>query len=173
MNKFMVALLLGIAILLSSVSQAIALSCAPPQPVKKEMEQSSIVFKGKAIEIKKNGLAVFQVEEAWKGVSQPVIQVYDNGWDPYIEDADYLVFGSLQDGKLRRNLCGRTGLWDKAQEDAMKEADLTPIAFNKEEALPIPVERSHVGFVMPAALLSFLILFAVVLWRRLRRRSDK
>lgn len=130
MKKLIVIVMfLMIGLTVFTLPKATALSCAPPQPVQQEMERSSVVFKGKATEIKSVGLIVFQVEKAWKGIDSPIIEVYDNGWDPFTIGADYLVFANQRDGKLKTNLCGRTGPWDKAQEDSMKETKIEPTLF--------------------------------------------
>lgn len=72
MKKLFTAILLIIvAFILWTAPQAEALSCAEPRPVKEEMDRSTVVFKGKAVEIKKDGLTVFRIDEAWKGVETP------------------------------------------------------------------------------------------------------
>jgi hypothetical protein len=102
LNKLIGVLLLMATFFLNTVHEAEALSCAPPQPVMQEIEQSEIVFKGEAIEIKENGLTVFQVDEAWKGVTKSTIQIYDNGWDPYKKGTVYLVFVSQRGENLEQ-----------------------------------------------------------------------
>jgi hypothetical protein len=178
MNKlFLIVLLVLIGFILSTPPQVEALSCVPPQPVQQEMEQSSIVFKGRAIEIKDGGLTVFRVEEAWKGIENPVVEIYDNGWDPFIKDTDYLVFGSLRNGELRSNLCGRTGPWDKAREEAMKETNIQPTVFNLDGPLDVTEHseqsRPHLGTNVLAALLLVLIIMSlIVVWKSKKRRKD-
>lgn len=173
-----VVLIIWIAVVgffLSIAPQAEALSCEPPQPVKQEMERSSIVFKGKAIQIKNGGLTVFQVEVAWKGVKGPIVEIYDNGWDPFKKNTEYLVFGSEKDGERRMNLCGRTGQWDKAREEAMKETDIQPTVFQKEATVKERSEQSRlqIGTIILAVLLISLIsMLCIVMWRRKIRRTD-
>jgi hypothetical protein len=177
MNKLILIVLLTlIGFIISTPPNVEALSCAPPQPVQQEMEQSSIVFKGRAIDIKNGGLTVFRVEEAWKGIEDSVVEIYDNGWDPYIKDTDYLVFGSLRNGELRSNLCGRTGPWDIARKEAMKETNIQPTVFNIEVPLVV-TERSEqsrpqLGTNVLVALLLVLILISlIIVWKRKKRRS--
>lgn len=176
MKKLIVIILLTMVLFaLGTAPQTEALSCAPPQPVKQEMERSTVVFKGKVIDIK-NGLTVFQVEEAWKGVEESTFEIYDNGWDPFIKGTDYLVFGSVWEGKLRTNLCGRTGPWNKTQEDAMKETNIEPNVFKKEAPL-VAVENSEqsmpqMGLIILAIVLFLILLSFVVVWRRKNRRTD-
>ncbi|RKN83934.1 hypothetical protein [Paenibacillus ginsengarvi] len=178
-KRIWLALLVSIGCFVGVSSQANASSCAPPQPVKQELESSSIVFKGKATEVKKGGLTVFQVEEAWKGVKSTVVELYDNGWDPYTPGNEYLVFGGERDGGLRTNLCGRSGLWDQAREDAMKKENLQSTVFSPGSAPVIAksVERTgtqSMGVVVAGAVIVLLALAAVsiVLWRNMRRGAD-
>lgn len=168
-----VILLAGIGWLLSAAPLAHALSCAPPQPVREELAESDVVFKGRAVEIKDRGLTVFRVEQAWKGVDRPVLEIYDTGWDPYAKEADYLVFGSRRDGELRTNLCGRTGLWDADREAAMQKAPVRPVVFQGELLVPpAESERSqpYVWIVAAALLAALLIPLSSFITRRRRTR---
>ncbi|MBD0384792.1 hypothetical protein [Paenibacillus sedimenti] len=175
MKKLIVIVMLAmIVFLLNTVPKAEALSCAPPQPANQEMERSSVVFKGRAIDIKSGGLTVFQVEKAWKGIEGPIIEIYDNGWDPYTKSTDYLVFGSKRDGKLRTNLCGRTGPWDTAQEEAMKEIKPEPTVFKEVIAESSKQFNPQTWPVIMAILLFLIILLFIfsVVWIRKKRRTD-
>ncbi|XEC95778.1 hypothetical protein AB6A23_04195 [Paenibacillus tarimensis] len=139
-----------------------------------ELESSSVVFKGRAIEIKNEGLTIFQVEEAWKGVEEAHIEIYDNGWDPYSVKTDYLVFGSLRDGELRTNLCGRTGPWDNTREEAMNKTGIQSAEFFNNEVPPTTnghLERSwsQTEAVILVIFTFLIILSLIVVWRRKRR----
>lgn len=173
--------LIGIVILamigfaLYNVPNAEALSCAPPQPAKQEIEQSSVVFKGRAIDIKSGGLTIFQVEVAWKGIDDQIVEIYDNGWDPYTKGTEYLVFGSQRDGKLKTNLCGRTGPWDTAREEAMKGTNLDPIVLKNE--VPQIVGDSSERFnrqiwpvIMAIFTLSLILLISIVMVSKKRKK---
>jgi hypothetical protein len=175
MKKRIVIVMLAMIGSIHIAPKVVALSCASPQPATQEMERSSVVFKGRVIEIKSGRLSVFQVEKAWKGIESPIVEIYDNGWDPYTTGTDYLVFGSQRDGKLRTNLCGRTGPWDTAQEEAMKEIKLEPTTFIKE-APQVLVESSkqfkpQTWNVMMAILLFLIFLLFSLLWIRKKRRN--
>lgn len=175
MKKFIGILLLTMIVFaLGTAPQAEALSCAPPGPAKEELERSSVVFKGKVIEIK-NGLTTFKVETAWKGVKESTFEIYDNGWDPFIKNTDYLVFGSIREGKLRANLCGRTGPWNNTQEDAMKETNIQPGVLEKEEPLAAAENSKQSmpqkGLIMLAIGLLLILLSIVVVWRWKNRRT--
>lgn len=176
MKKLIIIVWLAVIGIWCTVPQAEALSCAPPRPVHQEMQESSVVFKGKVIDIKSGGLTVFQVDQAWKGVEDPRMEIYDNGWDPYTKGTEYLVFGSQREGQLRTNLCGRTGPWDKAREEAMRDSSIQPTVLKTEGApiAPDPSELSepsnrYNGIIILAGLLLLLIpLFLIV-----RRRRNK
>ncbi len=129
--------------LLHSASGVHALSCAPPGPVEEELKASSVVFMGEVLERNKEGLAVFRVEKAWKGIKEPSIQIYDNGWDPFRAGGRYLVFGTEQDGKLRMNLCGRSGIWTEAADGRFREAGIQAIYLQESgDVLEAEVTRS-------------------------------
>lgn len=172
MKKIYTAILLIlVAFILWTAPQAEALSCAEPRPVKEEMDRSTVVFRGKAVEIKKDGLTVFRIDEAWKGVETPQLEIYDNGWDPFIKDTVYLVFGSVQEGKLRMNLCGRTGPWDNAREEAMKNSGIKSI--KPELSMEVEQTKQQIGDVIPAitvVIVIVLLLLVIVLIRRKRQR---
>jgi hypothetical protein len=61
---FVIVMLAMIGFSLNTVPIAEALDCAPPAPANQEMERSSVVFKGRVVDIKSGGLTVFQVEKA-------------------------------------------------------------------------------------------------------------
>ncbi|GBG09747.1 hypothetical protein PAT3040_04408 [Paenibacillus agaridevorans] len=138
------------------------------------MDHSTVVFKGKAVEIKKDGLTVFRIDEAWKGVNTQQFEIYDNGWDPFIKDTVYLVFGSVQEGKLRMNLCGRTGPWDHAREAAMKDSGIKSI--KPDPIMEAEQPKQQMGNTLPATIViiavALLLLVLVVLIRRKRMRRQ-
>ncbi|MCR8656072.1 hypothetical protein NV377_13905 [Paenibacillus sp. T3-5-0-4] len=142
-----------------------------PRPVKEEMDLSSVVFKGKAVEINKDGLTVFLIDEAWKGVETSQLEIYHNGWDPFVKNTEYLVFGSVQEGKLRMNLCGRTGPWDIAREAAMKDSGFK----STKPGLSMEWDQSQhqMGYVIPASIVVVavvLLLLFMILIRTKRKR---
>ncbi|MDR6555079.1 hypothetical protein [Paenibacillus qinlingensis] len=172
---FVIVMFAVIGSILNTVPKVEALSCAAPHPTIQEMERSSVVFKGRVIETKTEGLTVFQVEKAWKGIEDPVFEIYDTGWDAYTIGADYLVFGSQREGKLRTNLCGGTGVWDAAQEAAMREIKLEPTVFKKESS-QVSVESSNRFYqqswiVLTVSLLFLIILIFSVVWIVEKRRN--
>ncbi|MDQ8739497.1 hypothetical protein [Paenibacillus sp. LHD-38] len=172
MKKLFTAIqLILVAFILWTAPQVEALSCAPPRPVKEEMDRSTVVFKGKAVEIKKDGLTVFRIDEAWKGVETPQLEIYHNGWDPFIKDTVYLVFGSVQEGMLRMNLCGRTGPWDNAREAAMKDSGIKSI--KPGSSMEAEQFKQLIGYTIPATTVIIavvLLLLVLVLIRRKRKQ---
>lgn len=157
----------------SAASPSEALSCASPGPVLEEMERSAVVFKGKAVEIKDGGVAVFHVTQAWKGVEEPIFEINDNGgWDPFKLNTSYLVFGSEREGELRMNLCGNSGVWNPDREVAMHEADIPYILFDEplqqEQNPPEHSKREIAVTVIVIGVVVFVGIIAVV-WRKNRR----
>lgn len=181
MKKLLASLLfLTTCLVMYAAPEAGALSCAMPGPISLEIEASSVVFKGKAIEAKGDGLTVFQVDQAWKGVDGPVVEIYDTGWDPYGIGFEYLVFGSENNGKLRTNLCGNTGQWNAGREQAMKETKLAPAVFNKDGLQEADQATNKSAADKPAtdqlAWIAGIMVFAIVLilaivWLGKKRRA--
>lgn len=181
MRKIVSIGLLVIAVLVTVVPQANALSCAPPGPVKEEVERSNVVFKGKVTESENEGLGeeplVFQVEKVWKGVTDPVIEIFGNGWDPYSEGKEYLIFGTEQDGKLITNLCGHTGPWDSERLHTMNDLKIKPMTFTKEdfERYSDQVNQAHEqtrisNFGWTVVLLFIIVAFITIVTRKMRRK---
>jgi hypothetical protein len=131
---FVVALLLCVAPLASDWAEG--RSCGPPLPIEREFAVSSAVFIGTIIEIEvQKGLevigtqtvATFSVENVWKGVSRPTMQVATPGGGNVIFSTSlsfklgerYVVFAS---GPFPSSIsCGRTGtkahyLWNDTIE---------------------------------------------------------
>lgn len=115
-------------------SYGAACSCAQPPGVKEELSQSKAVFSGKVMEIEEKKSvtgfttksALFEVKEAWKGVSQSQIKVTtgagggDCGYD-FKAGQSYLVYANGSDmygsNKLTVILCSRTAEISAAQDD--------------------------------------------------------
>lgn len=169
MKRFLILLLLA-ALLFPSVAPRVqALSCAPPGPVQEELERSSVVFKGKVKAIERDGLAVFQIEQAWKGVTGPEFEIYQSGWDPFTKGEVYLVFGTeQQDGTLRTNLCGLTGLWSDSSAEVMQELGIEPQVFHAQESVD-GIERSSFVNNILALCFLLLILSLIIVRNRVRR----
>lgn len=104
------------------------------------------MFMGKVIKANQEGLAVFRVEKAWKGVTGPDMEIYDNGWDPFQVGERYLVFGGERKGELRMNLCGRTRIWHDAHEQVFRDAGIELIYVREEgDVLTAQTTRPETG----------------------------
>lgn len=132
--RMLLILMLGGYLALFFPYSAHALDCAEPGPVTDEIDRSSIIFMGKAVTVNREGLTLFQVQTAWKGVdpNYTQIEIYSNGWDSYEPGQFYLVFGGQREKKLQTHLCGHSGLWDATKELVMQNAGLQPILINGE-----------------------------------------
>lgn len=115
-------------------SYGAACSCAQPPGVKEELSQSKAVFSGKAIKVEEKKSAagfttksvLFEVKEAWKGVSQSPIEVTtgagggDCGYE-FKKGQSYLVYANDSDmygsKKLTVIICSRTAEISAAQDD--------------------------------------------------------
>jgi hypothetical protein len=166
----MLVFVLAAAYFSSMIPPTYALTCASPPLVQQEIEQSDVVFQGKVVQIKEGWLAVFQVERAWKGVDAPRIEIYSNGWDPFIFQSEYLMFGSLKDGKLYNPPCGNTGLWDESREALMQRTGLQPIIFGdqatKGDADRVNSDAAPAAWIILA--LTVLYLFVVSILKKFR-----
>lgn len=114
-----------------------ACSCAGPNTVEEEFEQSAAVFSGKVVEIEDKSknmfnrssadpIAVkFEVEETWKGINQTQITVYTAmssvscGYEFNLNSA-YLVYAHEDNGALKVNLCSRTTPLLTAEKDILE-----------------------------------------------------
>ncbi|GBG05532.1 hypothetical protein PAT3040_00012 [Paenibacillus agaridevorans] len=171
-------LMIGSCLTLASLPSVQALSCAEPEPAAEELARSSVAFMGQAIAANKEGLTIFQVQTAWKGVAESRIEIYDNGWDPYEPGQTYLVFGGEREGKLRTHLCGRSGLWNASRELAMKDIAIQPIPISSEASRidPSSSPPSNSNALIPAlvAVAGLLAVSIVAIWLiRLRRRKHQ
>ncbi|MDQ6423219.1 hypothetical protein RB620_27700 [Paenibacillus sp. LHD-117] len=171
----LVVLILGVA--LGTAHRADALSCAPPGPASEELNESAVVFKGTAIAAKRSGLTAFRVERGWKGIESGRIELFDNGWDPFQLNKEYLVFGSMRDGELRMNLCGNTGVWDANRDKAMQQADVEPTVFGAAslvEEEPAQPRSLKLGIREASTILLFSIpVLALIVWMARRRRRSR
>lgn len=128
---FAVLLVLVVSLTLPDLTKVQALSCEKPGPLSEELARSAVVFKGEVVATYKDGQTIFEVQTAWKGVADSRIEMYDNGWDPYVPGQTYLVLGANRDGELRTQLCGWSGPWDATRENAVEDAGLKPISIAK------------------------------------------
>ncbi len=176
--------------------EAHACTCAPPPGVEEALQRADAVFSGKVI----GGLAgptTFDVEEAWKGVSENQVTVDGRqSSDPgVVTSCDlnfrggerYLVYagrgGQGEDALLQTSLCSRTKLLSKAEADlqALGPAALTlpgsvePEASVEPESVDsTPVSGTWSGWEQVVAVASAILLLLVAVgaftfWRWRRR----
>ncbi len=120
MRKLRVALLAATAGMLIGTMPAAA-SCAPPIPIDQALRDSDSVFVGTVDGIANGGrTANFVVDEVWRGPDLPARTVVDGGPDgnaitsidrSWEANGKYLVFASVDDGKLTDNACSNTQIW--------------------------------------------------------------
>lgn len=125
-----IGLLLVVALLLAvlHVPRAQALSCAEPRHPAEEMGYSAMVFKGRLIAESDDKLK-FDVFKVWKGSIGTQLVLYQNFWTEFVPGKEYIVFAGVEDGKLRPQLCGNTGIASEAVENQLGEPiPITPAA---------------------------------------------
>ena len=94
-----------------------------PKSVEDAFKKSDAVFVGEVIEVEDAGSlreARFRVEQSWKGVETKEVIVFATrtAESPrYQGKGQYLVFATLQNGKLITGNCSRTKKIEQAQED--------------------------------------------------------
>lgn len=133
--KFFMSFIIALTFIFNlSVDHSYACSCAEFDSVQEELERSSVVFSGKAVEAfdkNKNNqvqssadpIAVkFEVGTAWKGINETEVIVYTErdsascGYE-FSMDTEYLVYAGKADGELRVSFCSRTAPLTSAGED--------------------------------------------------------
>lgn len=135
--KFMILVITFISLLNYSPTTSYACSCVEPNSVKDEVERSSVVFSGEAIEIadknKRKSLqssndpigVLFEVDESWKGVNQTQVVVYTErseascGYEFSLNN-EYLVYAQEIDGTIKASYCSKTSLLTLAGQDLIE-----------------------------------------------------
>jgi hypothetical protein len=130
--KTLIFLLVLFTPLMLSPDAILACSCLPTKSTAQELEQSTAVFSGKVIQIKRRKQAenifasvevTFRVEKAWKGLKRKTITVYTSsnsascGYSFRVNQT-YLVYANGNDeDKLSTGICSRTKRIKDARED--------------------------------------------------------
>lgn len=130
--KTLIFLLILFASLMFSPDPILACSCLPTKSVAQELKQSTAVFTGKVIRIKRHKQSenifasvevTFRVEKAWKGLKRKTITVFTSSNSAacgygFRENQIYLVYANGNDeGKLSTGICSRTKMVKDARED--------------------------------------------------------
>ncbi|KOS69719.1 hypothetical protein AEA09_03910 [Lysinibacillus contaminans] len=168
-----------------------ACSCAGPNTVEEELEQSSVVFSGKVVEIvdeNKNKFkqssadrlaVIFEVEEYWKGLNQKQITVYTErssvscGYE-FNLNAEYLVYAHEANGALNVNRCSRTTPLVTAEEDISElekgEKPIEQISNVNKGENHIPTENStNNNKIYIILLILGLLIVGIYILRRIRK----
>jgi len=132
--KTLIFFLLLFVFLVFSADTTFACSCIPAKSIAQELEQSTAVFSGKVIEIKRHKEAktifvtvevIFSVEKAWKGMERKTVSVFTSsnsascGYN-FRKNRTYLVYAHGDtEGNLSTSICSRT----KRVKDASKDLD--------------------------------------------------
>lgn len=103
-----------------------ALSCAPPNSIKEEFANSTVVFMGTALNsntAKYNLTVHFSVKTLWKGSTDIIEKGIFVGdmWKEIKAGQDYLIFASQREGHLEANLCGNSKLWSEVSQEQINE----------------------------------------------------
>jgi len=133
--KVFVALMFFLILLLNiSPTSSYGCSCVQPGAPLGELDNSSVVFSGKVIEIvdvnksmvsqsSADPMAVlFKVEDVWKGINQSQVLVYTErdsascGFE-FAVNEEYIVYAQEKNGELRVSLCSRTAILSEATMD--------------------------------------------------------
>ena len=130
--KSLIFFLVVFAALMFGTNNIFACSCLPAKSAAQELEQSTAVFSGKVIKIKRHKQAgnifnsvevIFSVQKAWKGVKKKTVSVFTSsnsaacGFN-FKEKQTYLVYASGQvEGNLSTTICSRTKSLKDARED--------------------------------------------------------
>lgn len=130
--KTLIFFLLLLVSLTFGTDTILACSCAPAKSAAQALEQSTAVFSGKVIKIKRHKQAenifatvevIFRVEKAWKGVNKKTVSVFTSSHSAscgfsFRENHTYLVYAFGNDeGRISTSICSRTGRLKDARED--------------------------------------------------------
>jgi hypothetical protein len=127
MKRYIIPLIFLIAL---SNNFLYACSCSSPQSPEKEFLSADVVFTGKVVKIEQaNNLAgelvinaTFEVIKPYKGSNDKLITVNTAPHGKscgisFEQNKQYLVYASINLGKLSANSCGRTSELERSAED--------------------------------------------------------
>ncbi|MBT2642458.1 hypothetical protein J7I80_09485 [Bacillus sp. ISL-41] len=169
--SFSLAVILMAAGLTAFPTASHACKCVGEPSVEKELESSKAVFSGKIIDIKNennNRKILFEVQDAWKGVSQTEIILKDE-WSScsidFYKGESYLVYAYDFQGELTTNICDRTKELSSAEDDlaALGTGAMPTEEVDLQKQLHSPVVR-YIYIWLP--LVGFLIVSAIIFRKR-------
>ncbi|MUT67052.1 hypothetical protein [Paenibacillus sp. NEAU-GSW1] len=134
-GSLIIAIVLAIIVGVIGADKVQACSCEANPGPKAMLKFQDVVFAGKAVAVKsKSNIPLlassdvpvrvdFQVSEIWKGAVDADTAVFTASNDSCGVDfkpgTDYLVYGNMENGKLRVNLCGGTKKLNAASADLL------------------------------------------------------
>lgn len=164
MKKLLLSVLVITGLLTVNAQTAHACSCMIPGSPLEEMERSSFVFSGTAIEVEADSTigdlnplgytVTFEVIESWKGVESSKVTVHTAADSaacgfPFEEGKDYIVYASeLEDG-IQVYSCGLTSLLADANVSELGEG--TTVFSKPVDRLP---EESNLPYIVFAVILT-------------------
>ncbi len=125
MKKLLLTVLVLTGLLSVNVQPAHACSCIVPGSPVEEMENTTLVFSGTAVDVQSYsdapGLSpmgyyvTFEVIDSWKGADANVVTVHTNGDSaacgyPFEEGEQYMVYATEFEGEFQVYSCGLTSL---------------------------------------------------------------
>jgi hypothetical protein len=113
------------------IDSAYACSCMAPRPPAEARDEADAVFTGTVTGIlqqpvQENSdqpfLVSFLVSQSWKGANGAELSVLTSGSSAscgysFNQGGQYIVYATMQDGRLHTSLCSRTNALDQAAED--------------------------------------------------------
>jgi hypothetical protein len=164
---FLFLLIILFSAMTSFPSVSYACKCAGPPSIEKELERSNAVFSGKVIDIdnnRNNQKILFEVEEAWKGVSKTQIILTDEQSScslNFSEGKSYLVYAYDFQGDLTTNICDRTKELSSAKDD---------LEYLGEGTSPTEEVNLNHPFGIPAYIWLSLAILSIVSFYIIRKR---
>lgn len=142
--KSLIFFLILFVFLMFGSNTILACSCLPAKSAAQELKQSTAVFSGKVVKIKRHKQAdnifasvevVFSIQKVWKGVKKKTVSVFTSsnsaacGYS-FRENQTYLVYANGNDeGKLSTSICSRTKRLKDAREDLKELGAVKGMAF--------------------------------------------
>ena len=171
-----------ILIFIISLSYVNACSCIPPGPPEESLEGATAVFAGKVVDIDKPFVKTsfmdmmkveFEVSKVWKGPAYTTIFVQTAtpgascGY-PFEKGKEYLVYAYGTENTLSANLCSRTRLLSRAQEDLIALGQGNEVLITNKNTL-IPLSFSLVILVIVALMIIIIVLIFII--KKLKKKS--
>lgn len=155
---------------------AYACSCAQPEPIAVELQNSDAVFTGRVLQVNKPLVVtssldpirvLFEVQASWKGAEEKIVEIATAssdascGYSDFAKKKDYLVFAHQTERGLEVNLCSRTQPLARATGDiALLQSIHAPTVPEGTAA----IDSGFSAFTVVFTGIALAVLFAV-LWK--------